>query len=105
VHASLAAGERMCAWCSEPIPVAARRDALCCSVRCRQARHRYTRGVGSGVAPAGTTPRVLAYADPPYPGKAGYYRNHPDYAGEVDHVELLSRLASTYDALAPGEVA
>jgi hypothetical protein len=25
--------------------------------------------------------RRLAYADPPYPGKAHYYRGHPDYAG------------------------
>jgi hypothetical protein len=43
--------------------------------------------------------RRLAYADPPYPGKAHYYRGHPDYAGEVDHAELLSRLA-TYDGWA-----
>jgi hypothetical protein len=43
--------------------------------------------------------RRLAYADPPYPGKAHYYRGHPDYAGEVDHGELLSRLA-TYDGWA-----
>lgn len=26
----------------------------------------------------------LAYADPPYPGQAKLYRDHPDYAGEVD---------------------
>ena len=38
----------------------------------------------------------LAYADPPYPGCAHYYRNHPDFVGEVDHAELLQRLA-TYD--------
>jgi hypothetical protein len=38
----------------------------------------------------------LAYADPPYPGCAHLYRDHPDYAGEVDHVELVERLA-TYD--------
>lgn len=43
--------------------------------------------------------RRLAYADPPYPGLAHYYRGHPDYAGEVDHAALLSRLA-TYDGWA-----
>lgn len=89
---------RICAWCAGPIPAAARRDALCCSTRCRQARHRFTRGVGIGVAAAGATLR-LAYADPPYPGLAGYYRDHPDYAGEVDHAALIRRL-STYDGWA-----
>jgi hypothetical protein len=38
----------------------------------------------------------IAYADPPYPGCAHMYRNHPDYAGEVDHATLFARLA-TYD--------
>lgn len=41
----------------------------------------------------------LAYADPPYPGKAHLYENHPDFAGEVDHRELLDRL-SEYDGWA-----
>ena len=34
----------------------------------------------------------LAYADPPYPGCADYYEGHPDFGGEVDHVELARRL-------------
>ncbi len=35
----------------------------------------------------------FAYADPPYIGCARrYYKDHPDYAGEVDHKELLERL-------------
>lgn len=34
----------------------------------------------------------IAYADPPYPGCAHLYKDHPDYGGEVDHVELLQRL-------------
>jgi hypothetical protein len=39
----------------------------------------------------------IAYADPPYPGQAKrHYGDHPDYAGEVDHAQLLDRLA-TYD--------
>jgi hypothetical protein len=39
----------------------------------------------------------LAYADPPYPGCASLYKDHADYGGEVDHVELLLRLGSQYD--------
>lgn len=39
----------------------------------------------------------VAYADPPYPGCAHYYKNHPDYAGEVDHLELIARLERDYD--------
>lgn len=38
----------------------------------------------------------LAYADPPYPGCAHLYQNHPDYAGEVDHRALVD-LLRTYD--------
>ena len=35
----------------------------------------------------------VAYADPPYPGQAKrLYGKHPDYAGEVDHRELIDRL-------------
>lgn len=37
-------------------------------------------------------PARLAYADPPYPGWADRYIDHPDYAGEVDHEELIERL-------------
>jgi hypothetical protein len=104
---------RVCAWCRGPIPAAARRDAVCCSVRCRQARHRFTRGAEPS-RPAGGPRRVtadpsrlqrtlrplrLAYADPPYPGKAWMYRGHPDYAGEVDHAALIRRLG-LYDGWA-----
>jgi len=39
----------------------------------------------------------FAYADPPYPGQsAALYGNHPDYAGEVDHAELIGRLERDY---------
>lgn len=42
----------------------------------------------------------LAYADPPYPGLAArYYRNQPDYGGEVDHRSLVDSLVS-YDGWA-----
>ena len=44
------------------------------------------------------TPRRVAYADPPYPGQsAKHYGDHPDYAGEVDHRELIRRLQFRYD--------
>jgi hypothetical protein len=89
---------RICAWCRGPIPAAARRDAVCCSTRCRQARHRFTSTVGRAPVADGR-PLRLAYADPPYPGKAWLYRGHPDYAGEVDHAALIRRL-STYDGWA-----
>ena len=35
----------------------------------------------------------FAYADPPYIGRAYYYKNHPDFAGEVDHAELVTRFS------------
>jgi hypothetical protein len=36
---------------------------------------------------------TVAYADPPYIGQAKrHYEDHPDYAGEVDHRELVERL-------------
>lgn len=47
-----------------------------------------------------TLPLRLAYADPPYPGKAHLYRDHSDYAGEVDHAELVARLKRDYDGWA-----
>jgi hypothetical protein len=41
-------------------------------------------------------PLRVAYADPPYPGCAHLYSDHPDYAGEVDH-ELLLKDLEHYD--------
>lgn len=39
----------------------------------------------------------IAYADPPYPGQAKkHYEDHPDYAGEVDHRDLVCRLCDEY---------
>lgn len=87
-----------CAWCQRPIPPTLRRDAICCSKRCRQARHRFLRAVGT--AEAAGQPLRLAYADPPYPGRARrYYGDHPDFAGEVDHEALIASLAA-YDGWA-----
>ena len=90
---------RVCAWCEKPIPVRVRRDAVCCSVRCRQARHRFLRAVGRAEVVAPGRSLRLAYADPPYPGKARLYRDHPDYGGEIDHAALIGRLAA-YDGWA-----
>jgi hypothetical protein len=43
-------------------------------------------------------PLRIGYADPPYPGQsAKHYSDHADYAGEVDHGELLQRLDADYD--------
>jgi hypothetical protein len=90
---------RVCAWCENPIPAKVRRDAVCCSVRCRQARHRFLRAVGYAESVAPGRPLRFAYADPPYPGTAWLYRDHPDYGGEVDHAALIARLAG-YDGWA-----
>lgn len=39
----------------------------------------------------------FAYADPPYPGQSKrLYGEHPDYAGEVDHRELVERLVDEF---------
>lgn len=39
----------------------------------------------------------IGYADPPYPGCAHMYKDHPDYAGEVDHRALVERLMDEFD--------
>ena len=39
----------------------------------------------------------MAYADPPYIGQSKrHYGDHEDYAGEVDHGELIGRLVTEY---------
>ncbi len=40
----------------------------------------------------------IGYADPPYPGQSKkHYGDHPDYAGEVDHEQLIAELICAYD--------
>lgn len=39
----------------------------------------------------------IGYADPPYIGCAHLYKDHPDFAGEVDHAALIGRLESEFD--------
>lgn len=90
-----------CAWCGGPISLGKRADAVTCSKPCRQARHRFLSTVGRAPAVEDGHPRRLAYADPPYPGLSRrYYGNHRDYAGEVDHAELVAGLVAGYDAWA-----
>lgn len=91
---------RLCDWCTGPIPAGARRDAITCSKKCRQNRHKFLSSVGLGPVGRGH-PRRLAYADPPYPGlSARYYSGHPDYDGEVDHAALVEQLVEGFDAWA-----
>lgn len=91
---------RVCGWCHGPIRLQARRDSIYCEQRCRQAAHRFYRpsrlaGATLCIWPGQT--RRFAYADPPYPGLAArYYADHPAFGGEVDHDELIARLASEW---------
>ena len=39
----------------------------------------------------------IGYADPPYVGCAHLYKDHPDFAGEVDMAALIARLESEFD--------
>jgi len=96
-HEQLELGEavRSCAWCSRPIPRTARRDSVYCHKKCRQNAWRF-RGSGFAVPAGSSEPMRCAYADPPYVDKSGLYVGHPDYAGEVDHAELLERLVDEY---------
>lgn len=92
-----AGGRRICHWCKKEMSPKPRRDKTFCSRKCRQAafriRRRYAIDLQYG------EPKVMAYADPPFPGKAYLYKNEPEYEGEVDHVELIARLR-TYDGWA-----
>jgi hypothetical protein len=94
---------RVCAWCAGPIPGSARADAEVCGVVCRKRRWRFRRAVGTrspgSIAQASRPPAAprdasmrVAYADPPYPGKAGYYVERQ----EVDHRALIAELEAGY---------
>lgn len=44
---------------------------------------------------------LFAYADPPYVGQAKrLYGKHKDYAGEVDHAQLIATMDARYDGWA-----
>lgn len=76
-------GPRQCAStaCTHRIPRHWRKRY--CSPACRDHDHR-------------PGPRRFAYADPPYPGQSYLYKDHPDFAGEVDHRELVDRLLAEF---------
>lgn len=90
--------ERLCAWDGEPIAVKARRDAIYCSKRCRQAAHRFGKPIRHARATRDTSRGAarFGYADPPYPEKAFYYVDHPDYGGEVDHEQLIAWMVDEF---------
>lgn len=86
---------RLCEWCEKELPPGSRRDRTTCSKACRQAKSRFRVRRAHLVATDG--PLRFAYADPPYPQMSRkYYRDHPDFAGEVDHVALVERLVRDY---------
>lgn len=83
-------GARLCLWCLNVLPAAARRDSKFCKKSCRQASWRFR--VCRADIVATDRPMVFAYADPPYPGKALLYPERR----EVDHASLLERLTKNY---------
>ena len=90
-------GDRSCAWCRTPLPAESRRDAVFCGRKCRQSAWRlrhHLSPVDDRRLPAPKEGALrFAYADPPYPGTAKlYYGDRPEYAGEVDHAELIAAL-------------
>lgn len=87
-----------CAWCSTPIS-GRRAGTRFCSKRCWGVAYRFTNTLTAVAVPLGSQPMpamTFAYADPPYPGHASDYRDHRDYAGEVDHDHLIGHLAAHY---------
>lgn len=82
---------RPCRWCSSPLEER-RVPNIYCSKKCRQSAWRLRRLSAGATGPA-SGPGNFVYADPPYPGMAHrYYSDHEDYAGEVDHRELIRSL-------------
>ena len=87
---------RLCAQCGVN-ELHGRADQVTCGRVCRQALARFRREIAS--RSRAIAPMRLGFGDPPYPDKAFLYRDHPDYGGEVDHRELVSRLQG-YDGWA-----
>lgn len=78
--------ERLCHWCGKSIEGKSSL-ATTCSQPCRQSIWRARKR--AGVLGVNNGPLNFIYADPPYPGFAHLYKNHPDYGGEVDHKKLI----------------
>ena len=83
---------RTCAWCRSQLALTARGDARFCGKVCRQAAFRLRRQQATGAAHG--QPLIMAYADPPYPGRARRFYGCP----EVDHAALVAEL----ERIAPG---
>lgn len=93
------AGGRRCSWCRELLPATVRPDARFCGKKCRQTAFRLRRRRTTEAAT--DRPMRLAYADPPYPGRAArYYKDQATFAGEVDHRELIASLQAFPDGWA-----
>lgn len=90
-------GGRVCAWCGRDAPTGAPAHWRFCDQGHRQAHWRFGRHAVRAARAA--RPLRVAFADPPYPGKAGLYADQPTYGGEVDHGALLDQLA-TFDGWA-----
>ena len=86
---------RLCAWRQNPIPLMPGVMRLLLGLL-PPGPARFLRAVGHADSVAPGRPLRLAYADPPYPGKAWLYRDHLDYGGEVDHAALLAQLAGVW---------
>ena len=80
-----------CSWCNTPLnPRQQRHRAKTCSKRCRQSLWRFH--VTPAAIATNDAPITVAYADPPYPGKAHYY---PEKT-EIDHARLIRHLTTHY---------
>jgi len=91
--------QAVCRWCQQAIDPRARRDSRYCSKRCRQTAFRLRERVAVQTG-AREGPLRLAYADPPYVGRARLYRGQPGPVGEVDHAALLAHLQVAFDGWA-----
>jgi len=92
---SRSSATRTCAWCHGPIRTAARRDAIYCGQRHRQAAHRFhrpSRRAGAALRVSPGQALRFAYADPPYPGLAARYYGAP----EVNHEQLIAHLVADF---------
>lgn len=89
---------RTCYWCTQQLATT-HRSAKFCSRKCRQSAFRIRRLRKQEASTE--RPLRFAYADPPYPGLSSrFYRNHPDFGGEVDHARLITSLTAGYDGWA-----
>lgn len=87
---------RLCVYC-RVVELEGRRDRRTCGQECRQALARFKRQINR--RSRALVSANIGYADPPYPRKSTLYRDHPDFAGEVDHGPLLAQL-ETFDGWA-----